>query len=86
MPTRTALELPAAKDKSVDKGAAAAMPDAEAVSAHAVEVAVVPATMKNRPLPDIPKEAVSQSLATSVQSDHSCCTLGVVDLNTKVAF
>ena len=58
VPTRTALELPTAKDKSSDEGAA--MPATEAVSADPLQAVVVPATMKNRPLPDIPKEAVSQ--------------------------
>ena len=55
--TRTALQLPAGKDKSFDKGAA--VPAAEAISPNPLQAGVVPAAMQNRPLPDIPKEAVS---------------------------
>ena len=58
VPTRTALELPAPKDKSVDKGAA--VPPAEAVSANSAQAVAIPPAMKNRPLPDIPTESVSQ--------------------------
>ena len=58
VPTRTALELPAPKDKSVDKGAA--VPPAEAVSANPAQPVAIPPAMKNRPLPDIPTESVSQ--------------------------
>ena len=61
VPTRTALELPAAKDKSVDRGA---VPPAEAVSANPAQAVAIPPAMKNRPLPDIPTESVSQ-LATT---------------------
>ena len=69
VPTRTALELPAPKDKSVDKGAA--VPPAEAVSANPAQAVAIPPAMKNRPLPDIPTESVSQLKPTSLASDNA---------------
>ena len=66
VPTRTTLELPAAKDKSYEKGAA--MSAAEADSAYPVESVAVPTAMKNRPLPDIPKEAVSKLYLVSSEN------------------
>ena len=85
VPTRTALELPTTKDISSDGGAAMPAAAAEAVSADPVQAVVVPATMKNRPLPDIPKEAVSQLNRPNPTSDNATVQAEILNAVASVA-